>query len=163
METAEDPIAAMYRRMAAEREARQQAKLMKALGPVVIVPSPQDVALGYRFIVPEDSTLPRNAKTLRNGLRKAGWWAYVNMVAAVIPAKPATEKIAAKPAALVYSYGMHGFSAYPPHDGDTGIVAYWSGRDGFAWAARADYRDGTYYKTYIGYPAVSALLKGMAA
>lgn len=163
MDTLEDPLIAHKRRVRQENEAKAAAKLVpksRALGAIVVVPSPMDVALGYRFIVPDEGVLPRNAKLLRRALRKAGWWAYVNMIASVLPAKPATEKVPAKPAELVYSYGVHGFSSYPPGDGVTGLVAYWGGEgEGFSWACRADYRDGTYWRTYLGWPDVSVLLR----
>lgn len=146
-----------------EQEARavaaaQRAERLSAFadGPIFLVPSAEDLALGYRLIAADEDQLEsRKSLTLRNAARAAGWYVVCSQVRSI-----AIEAKGREPEPVL-SIGVHAFTTWPPADGDIGLVAWWR-NGGFDFAQRADYREGTYFRTDVAGPRLGSVIKEKA-
>lgn len=163
-----DPIVASKQR---DREAREAARL-RALWleqwPMLLVPSPADVALGYAFISADDSQMvaePRKvtSRVVYDLARKAGWWVAASQsVVLTLSNRQDGSKGTPEPHEQI---GVHAFwpSRYPSA-GTVGLVGWWDNAT-FSWAARADYRTAdnrlVYDRTKIGANELKRVIREM--
>jgi hypothetical protein len=157
-----DPIVLAKQREREKREAETKLSQWRQLWPMILIPSHEDRALGYRWVTADDCQIydePRKV-TPRKALdaaRKAGWWAYACQ-ALSLDRKIRTDEIERRE-----QVGIHAF--WPSRriqPGTIGIVAWWS-NGAFDWAARADYvdKDGrvVYERTTLGARELLKLFK----